>query len=191
MTYLSVVDYNPQPEATDVATNALIWIKFDSVINWSTTLSKYYMSIVETDTYEAVAGTLSRSTDTLSLVFTITNLLKPSTKYTVYVYNGTTGPSSGTGSSTIYLQDVFTFSFTTGTTTGTGDDTEEPAPEEDPDDVTVPSTNLEVLSVDPADNSSNQSRSKTIKIYFTAIPALPSGKTWDDYITISKVGVLG
>jgi hypothetical protein len=194
MPELSITAVNPSADATDVYINSVVWVNFDADLNWSDTMSRYWISVVEDTTdYTAVVGTVSRSTNKERLIFTPTTNLKSRTKYRITVYAGTTGPSSGSGASLIYLAEPFNWDFTTGTQesgdVSSGDVQIDAAPAATG--ITTVSTYLAVSSTSPADKESNVDRAtSSMYIRFNQIPA-PPDDGWEDYVTITRKGVFG
>jgi len=194
MADLRITATNPTVDENNVPINTVIWVNFNADLNWDSNLSIFWLLVFEDDAdMTQVSGTVTRSTNKERLIFTPDTNLKANTRYKVTVYGSTTGPTSGSGSDLIYMNDHYIYDFTTGSTetaeTDTGDAVADQAPATSGT-VSV-STYLQVSSTSPEDNETNVDRAtSSMYIKFNELPSNPDDG-WEDTITITRKGVLG
>ena len=199
MASIFVTDQFPEPNATGVFINDVIYVQFSEPVDAST-VTYYNFTVNERHSFQPVDGTIELQSisgtfsDSLA-IFVPDNGLKRNFKYTVLV---TTGVKSKVGER--FLDHDHSWFFETGNVaaSGTIGDAEFDL---DPSGFTAsgvvssgPTTSgnisLEVISTSPADCATNISRSiPNICITFNDI--IPSGIDLYDHITLTPRGVLG
>ena len=194
---LYTVDTYPDALQRDIPIDADIWVTFSEAINWEETYAPYYVNISEADTGKAVSCDIAASSNNTVVTMSPRSVLKVNTRYIVFIFGGSAGISSGSGAQKEYLPDEgVSWSFVT----GTGTEQEMDATGVDPSGTPIASgdiptsydTYLRVIETTPEDLAYHQDVNLTqIAIKFNGVPVLPSGKTWFDYIDISRHGVLG